>query len=112
MRAASVQAAAEKAQGDIMHVYKHLVVGNEDERVRLLSIAIGRTRGNGRKLKHMKFLLNSNKHLFTVRVDKHWKRLPREFVESAFMEILKTKVDMVLGNLVWLTLLEQGGGTR
>jgi len=35
-----------------------------------------------------------------MRVDKHWKRLPREIVEYEFMEIFKTKLDMALGNLL------------
>lgn len=59
----SVQPGAEKTQGDIMHMYKHLVLGNEDEGIRLLSSAGDRTRGNGYKLKHTKFLLNTNTFL-------------------------------------------------
>jgi len=47
-----------------------------------------------------------------VRETKRWHRLPREVVESPSLEILKSCLDMVLGN--WLnkqvTLLEQGVG--
>ena len=59
-----------------------------------------RTRGNGRNLKHKRIPLNSRKHFFAVRVIKHWHRLPREAVESPSLEILKSHLDMILGN--WL----------
>lgn len=90
----------------------YLVVENEDEGVRLLSSASNSTRGNEHKLKQMKFPLNTNKHLSAMRIDKHWKRLPRGIMESAFTEIFKTKLDTALGNLLWLTLNKQGGASR
>ena len=46
----------------------------------------------------MKFHLNTRKHFFTVRVTKHWHRLPSEVVESASLEILKSHLDVVLGS--------------
>lgn len=38
--------------------------------------------------------------------------LLREIVKSPPIETLKTRLDMVLGNLLYLTTLEQGGWTR
>ncbi|KFV79274.1 hypothetical protein N308_05028, partial [Struthio camelus australis] len=54
---------------------------------------------NGHKLNHRKFHLNMRKNL-TVRVTEHWNRLPREVVESPSLEISKTRLDVILGNML------------
>ncbi|KFV85728.1 hypothetical protein N308_08934, partial [Struthio camelus australis] len=55
---------------------------------------------NGHKLKHRKFHLNMRKNNFSVRVPEHWKRLPREVVESPSLEIFKPRLDVILGNML------------
>ncbi|KAK4830662.1 hypothetical protein QYF61_012542 [Mycteria americana] len=70
-----------------------------------------RTRGNGHKLKHRRCCLDIRKHFFPVRVTKCWHRSPREVVESPRLEIFKSHLDTVLGNLLQVTLLGQGGWT-
>lgn len=39
-----------------------------------------------------------------------WYGLPREVVESPSLEIFKIHLSMVLGNLLYVSLLEQGVG--
>ncbi|KFV79687.1 hypothetical protein N308_14448, partial [Struthio camelus australis] len=55
---------------------------------------------NGQKLNHRKFHLNLRKNFFTVRVTEHWKRFPGEVVESPSLEIFKTRLDVILGNML------------
>ena len=42
-------------------------------------------------------------------VVKHWNQLPRDVVEFPSVEIFKTQLDTVLGNLLKQSQLEQGG---
>ncbi|KFV78680.1 hypothetical protein N308_05749, partial [Struthio camelus australis] len=55
---------------------------------------------NGQKLKHGKFHLNMRKNFLTVRVTEHWNKLPREAVESPSLETFKTRLDVILGNML------------
>ncbi|KFR13064.1 hypothetical protein N306_05648, partial [Opisthocomus hoazin] len=55
---------------------------------------------NGFKLKEGRFRLDIRKKFFTMRVVKHWHRLPREAVDAPSLEVLKARLDGALGNLV------------
>ncbi|GAB0176075.1 hypothetical protein GRJ2_000072700 [Grus japonensis] len=59
-----------------------------------------RTRGNGLKLKEGRLRLDIGKKFFTVRVVRHWSRLPREVVASPSLEVFKARLDGALGSLV------------
>jgi len=70
-----------------------------------------RTRGNGFKLKDGTFRLSIKKICFTVRVVKHWHRLPREVIDAPSLETFKIRLERSLSNLIELkmSLFTAGG---
>ncbi|KFQ64426.1 hypothetical protein N334_05456, partial [Pelecanus crispus] len=54
---------------------------------------------NGFKLKKNRFRLDIRKKLFTMRVVRHWHRLPREVVEAPSLETSQARLDGALSTL-------------
>ncbi|KFQ25762.1 hypothetical protein N332_04351, partial [Mesitornis unicolor] len=55
---------------------------------------------NGFKLKEGRFRLDIRRKFFTVRVVRHWHRLPREAVDAPSLAVFKARLDRALSSLV------------
>ncbi|KFR15980.1 hypothetical protein N306_11354, partial [Opisthocomus hoazin] len=55
---------------------------------------------NGFKLKEGRFRLDIRKKFLTMRVVKHWNRLPREVVDAPSLAVFEARLDGALSNLV------------
>ena len=59
-----------------------------------------RMRDNSFKLNEDKFTVDIRKKFFTVRVVRHWNRLPREAVAAPSLAVFKAGLDGAVSNLV------------
>jgi len=94
-----------RLQGDLTAAFQYLKGDYKKDRDKLFSRAYSdRTRGNGFKLKEGRFRLDVRKQFFTMRVVKHWTRLPREVVDAPSLETFKARLDGALTNLICLKM--------
>ncbi|GAB0183146.1 hypothetical protein GRJ2_000779900 [Grus japonensis] len=90
-----------RLQGDLPAAFQYLKGAYKKDEDRLFSRACcNRTRGNGLKLKEDRFRLDIRKKFFTMRVVKHWDRLPREVVDTPSLETFTVRLDGALSNLI------------
>ncbi|KGL91553.1 hypothetical protein N301_07867, partial [Charadrius vociferus] len=90
-----------RLRGDLIAAFQYLKGAYRRAGEGLFTSACSdRTRENGYKLEEGRLRLNIRKKFFTLRVLRHWNRLPREVVEAPSLEVFKARLDMALGNLV------------
>ncbi|GAB0177073.1 hypothetical protein GRJ2_000172500 [Grus japonensis] len=90
-----------RLRGDLIAAFQYLKGAYKKAGEGLFTRAYSdRTRANSFKLKEGRFRLDIRKEFFTVRVVRHWNRLPREVVDAPSLEVFKARLDGALGNLV------------
>jgi len=90
-----------RLRGDLTAAFQYLKGAYRKDGEGLFTrVCSDRTRGNGSKLKEGRFRLDIRKKFFTMRVMKHWHRLPREVVAAPSLEVFKARLDGALSNLV------------
>ena len=104
-----------RLRGNLRVACQYLQGSCRKEGDRLLSRVCGdRTRGRGFKLKEGRFRRDIRKRSFTVRLVRHWHRLPRDVVSAPSLETFKAGLDQALGSLMelWCPCALQGSWAR
>ncbi|KFQ54805.1 hypothetical protein N334_04817, partial [Pelecanus crispus] len=90
-----------RLRGDLIAAFQYLKGAYRKDGGNLFSKACcDRTRSNGFKLKEGRFRLGIRKKLFTIKVVRHWNKLPRDVVEAPSLETFKIRLDGALSNLI------------
>jgi len=90
-----------RLQGDLVAALQYLKRACKKDGDKLFSSACWDwTRGHGFKLKEVRFRLDIRKKFSTVRVAKHWHRLPSEVVDAPSLETFNLRLDRALSNLI------------
>ncbi|KGL95043.1 hypothetical protein N301_01577, partial [Charadrius vociferus] len=90
-----------RLQGDLTAAFQYLKGAYCRAGEELFTRAFSdRTWGNGFKLEEGRFRLDIREKFFTVRMVRHWNRLPREVVDAPFLEVFKSWLDVALSNLI------------
>jgi len=90
-----------RLQGDLIAAFQYLKGAYRKDGEGLFTrVCSDRTRGNSSKLKEGGFRLGIRKKFFTMRMVKHWPRLPREAVAAPSLAVFKARSDGALSNLV------------
>ena len=89
-----------RLQQDLISVFQCLKDYKQEGNQLFMRVDSDRTRQNGFEVKEGRFRLDVRGKLFTERVVRCWKRLPRETVDAPSLEVLKARMDAALDSLV------------
>jgi len=90
-----------RLQGDLTAAFQYLKGAYKKAVEGLFARAYSdRTRDDGFKLKEARFRLDIRQKFFTMRVMKHWHRLPREVVDAPSLATFKARLEGALSNLL------------
>jgi len=90
-----------RLRGELTAAFQYLRGAYKKAGDRLFTRACSdRKNGNGFKLKEGRFRLDRRKKFFTLRVMRHWHRVPTEAVAAFSLEVLKARLDGALSSLV------------
>jgi len=88
-------------QGDLIAAFQYLKGAYKKDGDRLFSRACcNRTRGSSFNLKEGRFRLGIRMTFFTLRVVRHWHRLPREVIDAPSLETCRARLDGAVSNLI------------
>ena len=87
-----------RLRGDLIAAFQYLKGSYRKEGERFFSRVCGNR--NGFKIKEGRFRLDIRNKSFTVKVVRHWNRLPRQVVDAPSLETFKVKLDKALVNLI------------
>lgn len=90
-----------RLHGDLVATCQCLKVCREARGRLLVRNCSDRISSNGYKLKERKLMLDIRKEFFTVRVMRHWNRLPREVVDTPIVAKFMARLDVALSSLVY-----------
>jgi len=88
-----------RLRGDLIVAFQHLKGAYKQEGIRQFTwVDSDGTRGNGIKVRQVRFRLDIRRKFFTQRVVTHWNRLPKEAVDAPSLEAFKARLDVALGS--------------
>ncbi|KGL88877.1 hypothetical protein N301_16223, partial [Charadrius vociferus] len=90
-----------RLRGDLIAAFQYLKEAYKKAGEELFARACSHTtKGNGFTLEEGRLRIYIRKKIFTLRVVRHWNKLPREAVEASSLEVFKARLDGALSNLV------------
>lgn len=88
-------------QEDLIVAFQYMKGAYRKHGVRLFREHVVTGKGNGFQLKGSRFRLDMRKKFLTVKVVRHWNRVPRETVDAPCLAVFKARLAGALRSQVW-----------